>query len=241
MTAARFKGRSRRRHVEEPQKSQFVGQLLSLFIMLVAFFIVLNSISIYDSQKSDNAIQSVGQSVGGVFAAPLIGNEVSSANDFWGGPPAAQGEGNSFEDRVTGAFSSLIAGDKPALMRERGVLYLHMTEDAFNTALGDDRTGPFNKSLAALINNSAQGIDYRMEITFNLGANPAQIAAASPDQAKTLAAKYQKVAAAIEGRGFPTALLSVGAAGGEAGTVDIFFRPEEKLDPQSGSKLVEGR
>jgi hypothetical protein len=234
-----FYPRSRRRHVEEPQKSQFVGQLLSLFIMLVAFFIVLNSISIYDKDKSKPAMESLGTQFATQQQAPLVGNE-ESAGDV-AGNPGAQGEGNSFDTEVTGLFSSVIPAMEASTRRERGALYLHMTADEFEEALGRDRTGPFNKALAATIRNRAQGISYHMDVTFNLGLSPARVAAGAPQETAALATRFAAIASRLETAGLPPSQFSVGAARGDKDTVDIIFRPAEKLDPMSGGLLQEGK
>jgi hypothetical protein len=236
-----FIGRSRRRHADEPMKSQFVNQLLSLFIMLVAFFIVLNSISIYDKGKS----QSAKQSLGGTFAGseqdgilmPLNGSEQASGDVL--GLHGVQGEGDSFDSRVSGLFTSIIPAGQPAQKNERGALYLHLTEREFEAAL-DKKDGPFGKALAAVIRNAEEGQPYHMAIAVNLGTNPAEVASQTPETAAALSARFDRIAAQIEGAGLSPALFSIGAAGGEKDTVDLIFRPAAKIDPMAGNKLSEG-
>jgi hypothetical protein len=80
-----------------------------------------------------------------------------------------------------------------------------------------------------------------MDVTFNLGASPARVVAHAPQEAAALSTRLSAAASRIEAAGIAPALFSVGAARGEKGTVDIIFRPSEKLDPLSGGLLEEGR
>jgi len=114
----------RRRRIQSDPAPSATGQMmnLSLFIMLLAFFIVLNAISTFEENKAAKVRRSVEDS----FSVKITrDNEAPSVTQ---GKAKSINEGNSF-DRVEALFKSQFSGVKPSKDLSRGVMMIDLPYD----------------------------------------------------------------------------------------------------------------
>lgn len=238
--------RNRRRRIstgnDKTLSSQILG--LALFIMMLAFFIVLNSISSFEEAR----IRPVLASVGNTFASKQLESEnvmpsVTESDD------ESSREGDTLE-QMKALFNAHIPGQKSAVNKTRGELFIQVPFDAFEAAVtaigrengqsGDRQApdrGPAAKSsfllptLVALIKGSEAGMPYRMDMLLGVSVNPALMKNDEPQQFSALMKKMAGIAQRLESAGMPRKLLSAGIQKGDNGMVDIMFRPHIPFNP----------
>lgn len=224
---------SRRRFIADDSKtlgSQIPG--LSLFIILLAFFIMLNSISIIKHEKAKPLMDSVEEA----FAAKIIDNE------NWQ-PSTAQSDDLGTEEgrtpvRIEALFQAHIAGIQTQQDDMTGTLLMRMSYTDFAaavTSLGDAgaKNTAFLKTLVSMMRSSAAGQPYRMDIFLQVDDNPAAMARKQPQKMAVLMRDLGALAQALEKAGLPQRLMSVGMEKGQNGYVELLFRPHHTYDPSA--------
>lgn len=240
--------RRRKVNAAPPQQSGG-GQVLalSLFIMLLAFFIVLNAISSFEQTK----VRPIMQSLEYAFATKLIDQEAPQPS-VTKSPEKAQNEGDTLE-RLKALFSSQIPGSDPRVNRSRGVMHLTVSYEEFETAVfsigqavdasaeqAAGFSGNFLPMLVALLRNDSVGVPYRMDIMLNLPENPAHLQNQDPEQVAMAMRGLSMLAQKLEDAGLAQKLLSVGLQKGKSGTVDLFFRPHIPFNPLGQGEKYDG-
>lgn len=130
--------------------SQFLN--LGLFIVLLSFFIVLNSISTYEQTKTAAVLESVSQA----FLTNVESEKERASDEI-----APQGEGikeGDALDKLLGAFRSAIPDVEGQKNRFGDLLSLNMSVQSFKEALieGRDETQRFRYSISGIILQSEQ-------------------------------------------------------------------------------------
>lgn len=246
--------RNRRRRTstgnDKTLSSQILG--LALFIMMLAFFIVLNAISSFEEAK----IRPVLASVGNTFASKQLESEnvmpsVTESED------ESSKEGSTLE-QMKALFSAHIPGQKSAINKTRGELFIQVPFDAFEDAVmaigrdngqnggGQNGGRPAAKSfllptLVALIKGSEAGVPYRMDMFLDMSVNPARMKNDEPQQFSALMKRMAGIAQRLESAGMPPKLLSTGFQKGDNGMVDIMFRPHIPFNPVGEDSTHEQR
>ena len=121
----------RRRRIEvSSSSSSNVGLMmnLSLFIMLLAFFIVLNAISDYEDIKTENVRRSL--EIAFSNNPDLEESMASEAPD----PVQAMREGRAF-DRINALFNTEISSFKKEVSYSRGIMMIELPFDEFSEAV----------------------------------------------------------------------------------------------------------
>ncbi len=206
--------------------NQFLS--LSLFLMLLSFFIVLNSISDFEE---NNAVPAVLNSLTLAFSGQA--KEVTGA-----GPSSLASkhqdkrEGDTLES-LDGLFNAHIAGFKARKNRLGTVLHIELPMLSFENAVKDvsfdnlelfqGENQSFTTTLVTLLRSAESKQPYRIDMVMNISDDPAILSEKSPDDFIKSLKRVSDLAALLEDKGIPKKMLSSGLAKGEVGIVDLYF------------------
>jgi hypothetical protein len=238
-----YHGRGRRRHVSTGTAKSMGSQVLglSLFIMLLAFFIVLNAISSFDEVKVDPVMESLGYAFASKMSEPKIDDHPSVRAD----EDQSIYEGDTIE-RIRALFNSQIPSSDIVMSHKKGEMYVRVAYDDLRSAVMavgqrnalDGATekqgflgGFFLPTLLSLMKADEMGIAYRMDMILTVKENPAELKNQRPQTLRAYVKKIAEVASRIEGSGLSTKLLSAGVDQGEEGFVELYFRPHVPYNP----------
>jgi hypothetical protein len=243
-----MRGRNRRRRSQTNAPASNSGQMmnLSLFIMLLAFFIVLNSVSSYEEIKAEQVRRSLLMA----FSNENIVEEQKSSN--LEDPLAAMKEGHTF-DRLDALFRSQISSFEATQSQSRGVMLLQMPFDDFVTAvfkIGQKdllryptrdavRGNYFLPTLVSLLRNNIDGAPTRMEILIHTQGNPAQSQNQLPEEMKKTISTASGLSERLEQQGMPQKLISIGVKKGDPQMVELVFRKYTAFSPIEAQKRGE--
>ncbi len=219
--------------------NQFLA--LSLFIMLLSFFIVINAVSNFEEVKTRPVLTSISLAFStknsGEDTAPTI--EESAEKGFHEGDSLDQLEA-LFKAQLTGhtikknSLGTVMHVRLPLRSFERGV-------GAATQATTDPKRakrsagGFFLTTLVSLLQSDKAGIRYRMEMLLNVPKNPALAHNKNPQEVAEAVKKISGFSQALETAGLPKKLLSAGLSEGKDGYIDLYFRRYEAFDPLGDS------
>lgn len=238
----------RRRRIGDSETSlasQLMG--LSLFIMLLAFFIVLNAISSDQQKKSTRVLNSLASTFGVEFdGADMQPSTVPEEEE-------AQGKGDAL-DQMEALFRAQITGVEAFQDKGRGFMHIRMPLERFSAAvmalgqgsLKDGGNGAgggfFLPTLVSLMKSSEAGHPYRMDIIYNLPRNPALMQNDDPRQVTAATERLTGFARQLGETGLPPRLLSIGlhkaAEEKDVGAIDLFFRVHTPFSPVEGAEAA---
>jgi hypothetical protein len=237
----------RRRRVSVGSESSNSGQVLalSLFLMLLAFFIVLNAISDFEETRVKPILDSLEKS----FAAETI--PPTDTN-----PSVQESESLSVDEgdvteRLEALFRSQIPTYEAATNKTKGTMHVRLPLDEFKQAVmavGQRQTenkagkdgqfllkGFFLPTLIAVIRADKAEMPYRMDMILNVGDNPPHLQNDKPKIAQKHVKDMSTLATKLQNSGLPARLQSIGLGNGPEGTVDLVFRPHVAFDPTEGA------
>lgn len=230
----------RRRRLEPTSSGSNTGQMmnLSLFIMLLAFFIVLNALSSYEEIK----IEKVKRSIELAFSKDPQVEEIKSST----APDLAQAmrEGHTF-DRLEALFNAQIASFEAVQSKSRGVMMVQVPFDDFKEAVmavGQEnilnypsrremRGNFFLPTLTSILRTDIDGAPTRMEIMLNSNSNPAALQNKNPSDLKALIDQVGVFSQKLEAEGLPPKLVNIGVQKGNTKMVDLVFRKYVPFSP----------
>lgn len=202
--------------------NQFLA--LSMFIMLLSFFIVLNSMSNYEEEKKQNVLESLNVA----FAtAKITEDEAPETKE----DPAQSRRKGQVLDNIEDLFNANITGLEAQRDSLGRVMTITMPVWKFEQSLRDSggTGGAFGKTLASML--MAEGrIAYRMDMVLQAG-NPAQMVNQNPEEASSMAKKVSSFAAILEDIGLPRKLTTAGLGQGDEGMIALYFRRHEPFVP----------
>jgi len=232
--------RKRRRRIENTASGANTGQMmtLSLFIMLLAFFIVLNTLSSYEEIKTEQ----VKRSVELAFSKDAKDKEQMPSTK----PDPAQSlkEGHTF-DRIDALFESQISAFEATKSKTRGLMMVRMPYAEFEEAIlkvGQKdllqyptreavRGNFFLPTLVSIMRRNIDGAPTRMEIMVNTKSNPAELQNQAPKQLQDIISKVGSFSRRLEKQGMPQKLVNIGVAKGDPKYVDLIFRKHFPFSP----------
>lgn len=220
--------KGRRRKIAADDTKSLGSQIppLSLFIVMLAFFIMLNSISVIKEDKAKPLMDSLEEA----FASRM------SADENWQPATTASEAASADEGRVIDhaerLFQAHIAGVQTQKDDGRGVLLMRMSYADLSAAvsgIGDKaaENKKFMETLASMLRSSAAGQPYRMDVFLQVDDNPAMMQNDQPQKMSVLMRDLGVLAQQLEKAGLPQRLLSVGLEKGQNGTVELLFRPHQ--------------
>ncbi len=223
-----MKGRRRKIIADESKSLGAQIPALSLFIIMLAFFIMLNSVSIIKEERAKPLMDSIEEA----FASKITANENWQPSTA---PSDAMGTGEGrVIDRMEGLFQGHVAGVQTQKDDGRGVLLMRMNYADLSAAvsnIGDKaaENKKFMETLTSMLRASAASQPYRMDIFLQVDENPAIMQDDQPQKMKVLMRDLGVLAQQLEKAGLSQRLLSIGLEKGQSGTVELLFRPHEAL------------
>ncbi len=249
--------RRRRRKIQTGNESSDTAQMmnLSLFIMLLAFFIVLNAISSYEEVKTVAVRESVAMAFN--RDANIKERLSSDAPD----DSKSVNKGDSF-DRLEALFDAQIASFEVTRSNSMGVMMVEVPLEEFTRAVmavGQKdltryptrraiRENAFLPTLVSIMRKEIYGATTRMEILFQSENNPARMQNQTPNQVKKIIDMGGELAQHLEKRGLPQKLINIGIQKGNTDIVTLVFRKyvpfspvneEETLEENSGANNIQ--
>lgn len=184
---------------------------LGMFIMLLSFFIVLNTLSGFEEGKAQAVMESLAKTLTFTPSAKenLESDRLAEEGDY-------SNEGDNL-DKLNALFSSTIPGIKAQKNRFGTQLTVDIPQDEFesllnSSALNND-TQRFKTTLKMLV-KSTEDIAYKMDVIVLTEAFP-------PKQNQLI--KAGSYSYALEQSGIPPKLISAGVARGEQDIVRLIF------------------
>ncbi len=228
--------------------NQFLG--LSMFIMLLSFFIMLTSLSNYEEVKARPVMNSVSLA----FSSKEVGKddapafeEIKDKKDY--------NDGDTL-DNIEALFKAQISGYK--LKHDRVGSSMHVRiqtrvlERAISAASRSDSEagnqpkafgGAFLPVLVSLMQSGSSGVIYRMDMVLNVPKNPMKLQNDKPKAALDMVKTASSFSRGLERAGLPKKLMSSGIAVGKKGYIDLYFRRYEPFNPygREGKSSTSGR
>lgn len=235
----------RRKRIESESSSSNVGQMmnLSLFIMLLAFFIVLNSISSYEKNK----MAKVQRSIELAFSADARQEDFSPS--VTPDPVKSINNGDVFE-RLEVLFQSQIASFEMTKSKSRGIMMVKVPYDQFSEAMLalnqqdltktptrlETRGNFFLPTLVSLLRTNIDGAPTRLEIYLNVKDNPAKIQNQSPRKLNKIISDAGAFSTLLGQSGVPQKLLNIGISEGNPEFVHLVFKKYKPFSPVKAKK-----
>ncbi len=230
----------RRRRIEQSSGSNNTGQMmnLSLFIMLLAFFIVLNSLSSYEELKTEKVKRSI------ELAFSKDPNVEIMKSSTTPDPAEAMRQGHTF-DRLDALFNAQISSFEAVQSKSQGVMMIQLPYEEFEQAImavGQKdllqypsrkaiRGNFFLPTLSSIIRRNIDGAPTRMEILLNAPTNPAELNNLKPNEMNKLISKVATFSERLEKQGVPEKLLNIGVQKGNPEFVNLVFRKYVPFSP----------
>ncbi|MEM9469025.1 MAG: hypothetical protein AAF988_02575 [Pseudomonadota bacterium] len=223
---------NRRRRRNQTSSSSKTAQLmnLSLFIMLLAFFIVLNSISSYES----NLVGDVVESLEVTFSKDVQKRDVSfSVRDD---QVKSINDGDTF-DRLDALFQTQISTYQKTISSNRGIMTIKLPYEKFEKAVmaagqrdltkeslvRNPRGNFMVPTLVSLLRSDQKGSSYRMNILAQVSDNPANLLNQNPGLMQRRMNNVSRLAQKLEEGGIPQKLLNVGLKKGRPEIIELVF------------------
>lgn len=240
--SSRHRRRSHRyvQDLDDKGTKNFLSNILalSLFLILFAFFIVMNAVSEFETAK----VAPVMRSVEDAFSLNLEQTVEDIAPSMTPSVEASIYEGYA-EERIKALFTSQIPGFQSRVKRDKGVLMIRAPYEDLRAAVlavgqknaleEEDKEGLagayFLPTLVALMKAEEAGVPYTMEMLMNIDPSRGQ---GADDEKVGLTGQIINVSllsTKLEQAGIPSSMIYAGVQYGQADTVDIYFRPAAVL------------
>lgn len=201
---------------------------LGLFIMLLAFFIVLNALSTFDEKTARPVMASLERT----FAPRIYRQDVGQAQVE--AITKSYQEGTSLE-RISGIFTSRIPGITVERQRE-GVLSVRVKTsdlmDAINkmatvTEFDKDKYLAYRDIFVAVLSSQKTEQPLRMDVIINKAKSPSDADKGTDNLTTNDIEEVSKMAAILQAQGLPINLYSFSYVQGEKNKTDITFEVYE--------------
>lgn len=213
---------------------------LSLFVLLLAFFVFLQSLSSFEDERVD----AVTRSLETTFSAAPLGPDVGLTTRARPDAPLGRGDVAQPLGALDALFNAHIAGLATQRNDAGTQMRLTTTADAFERALAAEATGgesPFRAMLVTLLQSDEnQGHAWRLEIVMGAGGAPSAVANADPKAARAAVVRVANMAERLEVLGLPERLVTAGLGPGATGRLDLYIRPWAPLDVGGARAVEEG-
>lgn len=205
--------------------NQFLS--LSMFIMLLAFFIILNSMSSFEESTYKDVLASITVAFSEAEVPPDVDSNIEEdvAQSFSEG---------SVLDRLQKLFDSQITGAKARKNRLGTEMHVRMPVDVFEAQLNaqssDGASHDLKMMLVSLL-TSNEDLQYKMEILLNLPKSPSALYNEQPDYVANAVKRVASYAQILETVGMPKPYITPGLVEGDDGIIHLYFRPYKPFTP----------
>lgn len=222
--------------------NQFLG--LSLFIMLLSFFIILNAISSFEVTKSQPVLNSLTVA----FSSKRATQDVAPGKIEM--PTKSQQLGSTL-DQVQALFQSQIASVQAKQNRLGTTMVIKMPYDEFQKSLRnsltvrDDTPSLMNADAVDLLPmlvsllETQRDVTYKMDMLLQVEDEPTAIISDSPARFASLNRSVSALAQTLEEAGLPRKQVSAGLKQGDDGIIELVFTRYLPFDPLGGGKISE--
>lgn len=198
--------------------------ILALFIMLLAFFILMNSISNVKVDTAKEVNRSLRAALGGTT------DIFTNGGTSWiAGPLQRNGTGTSLQE-IAGSFQTEMPGLQATFIRRSGIMRMVIAANTFNDLLGLTGGRTINPQLQQMIDVIAhpeltQNQIYDLQLLVMYPPDILQ----RDDRSGLVTQKYLTMwARALQRAGVPADQLTIGVGEGHAGFVTLTILPREK-------------
>ena len=236
----------RRRKINSPAGNADAAQMmnLALFIMLLAFFIVLNAISSFEEVKTQPIVKNLQET----FSTDVRFEEESPS--IVEDPVESIHDGDTIE-RIESLFQAQISGFKATKSEARGMMFIDVPLSDFSTAvmaieqedLSVRRIAPsqadgafFLPTLISILKSDEQGRTYRMDMIYYLEGNPAALQNENPQAVNAVVRRAGQLTRKLEEAGLSQRLMSFSLQKGDPDTITLVFAPHTPFDPTYGQE-----
>ncbi|MGH1403511.1 MAG: flagellar motor protein MotB [Alphaproteobacteria bacterium] len=205
--------------------NQFLS--LSLFLMLLSFFIVLNAVSDPDEHRS----QSVMNSLSMTFSNEDIPADASPSFDV-SDILNKKREGDTLE-ALEGVFNAHISGFEAKRNRLGSVMHVRVPVGRFENAIdfpsipysevAIGTRGAFLPTMVTMLRSENGGQPYRMDMVLNVPQEPALYLRNNAKDFQDDLKLISDFALSIERAGMPKKMISAGMAKGDPSYMDLYF------------------
>lgn len=207
---------------------------LSLFVMLLSFFIILNSMSEFEDSKAKSVLSSLDVAfTGGILDRdePLASMQTAETTD--------NEKGNTL-GRIEGLFENNISNYKVVKNRfgtEMWIILplaefeeqLQATQDMLRDDDLDQGKATFLSTLVSLVQSEDTGVPYRMDMILNTGEQPAIMKNEKPEDLAKYTSKATSFSRLLEENGMPIRFISAGLDSGQKDYIELMFRRYEPI------------
>lgn len=220
--------------------NQFLA--LSLFLILLSFFIVMNAVSAFEDMKTYPALNSISIAFS---SAPL--KQLSAPEDTEN-PRASLGEGDTFE-RLNGLFNAHISNFQMSKNRLGTQMYMRLPLAVFENSIdipylrtgNPSEQGAFLPTLVSLLRSEGNDLPYRMEMFLNIPAEAASYSTENPQDFAQNMRAVSSLAEKLERNGLPKYLVSAGLKKGESGYIELIFMKHKPYNPLESAIAEDAR
>ncbi len=216
---------------------------LSLFLMLLSFFIILNSVSKFEVEKARSAIMSVS------IAFSKQGRPEQKQPEVEFSDQLSVRKGTSL-DGINELFKSQFSGVEISKNRLGTEMRIRMKVSDFEQLLnapppeeGQVLTQNGKNFFPLLISlmDAEDDIPYRMDILTHTQDNPSKLQKESPQTIVGQAKAVSSYAEKLELLGLPSRLVTSGLTQGEPGMMDLVLHRYIPFDPSGGKEASEAQ
>lgn len=212
--------------------NQFLS--LSLFLMLLSFFIVMNSVSSTEEQREKKVLNSV--------ALAFSNNEIEELNLAPEEEPNALASINKGDTltEIEGLFGATISGFEASKNRLGTVMHVKLPIAKFENALDmsggysmdvkDGARGSFVKTLITLLRAEERGKPFRIDMILNTESDPVDMMGSNADEFDKNLRRVSALSEGLEERGIPINMMSAGLMKGQSGYLDLYFHKYTPFD-----------
>jgi len=200
---------------------------LGLYLLLLAFFILLNTISSFDAKKSESAKDSVGAAFSDILPPVLRAREEKISK----GAVLAL---DSYQGQVQAALATIISLVETTSLGEGQLRVNTSVEELFDAKgeeLNEDALA-FMDKIARVLRRKEPGVRRQLEIVIGVGDTlPEQVDAGSSTELRQVSVFiHQLVEREVE-----PGLISIGLSPGNEGGIVMFFNPAPADEEDSSS------
>ncbi len=212
--------------------NQFLS--LALFLMLLSFFIVMNSVSNFEETKTKPVMNSL------IIAFSNRTPDRPEDPSPTPSPLMAISEGDTLSS-LEGLFSGHMANFQASKNRLGTVMHVQADIEEFEDAIsvppydnyndvGIGVKGSFTQTMITLLRSEQKGHPYRIDIILNTQEDPAIYQKNSPELFSRDLKRVSGFAQKLEESGLDKKMVSAGMGVGKVGFVDLYFYRYQPFD-----------
>lgn len=218
--------------------NQFLG--LSLFVMLLSFFIILNAVSDFEDTKSRPVLNSLTVAFSNKdpidLAAPGQAPTQSQTQQL-----------GSTLDKIEALFQSQIASAETKQNRLGTTMYMRLPFKDFQRSMFSSLRTPDPRQalrpkafqqkdinmlpLLVSLMETQLDVKYKMDMILNVDASPSSLSADDSARFAALNTSVSAIAEKLEEAGLPRSQVAVGLKEGEADIIELIFRRHQPFNP----------